>query len=93
MLGSGSIPDSPLPPSVSPAYPGEIPKELSIEPFRDDQKLGVRVHLPVFQEEAIMGVLVGEIFYTQDAIERYAALSKTDINIFVRTVAINNVGE
>jgi len=84
ILGSGSIPELPLPPSVAPAYHGEIPKELTIEPFQQNRKLGVRVHVPVYQEADIVGVLVGEILYTQEMIERYASLSKTDINIFVR---------
>ncbi len=84
LLGTTSIPEYPLPASVAPAYIGDIPPDVVIEPFQHAHKPGVRVHVPVYRKEEIIGVLVGDILYTQEMIQRYASLSKTDVNMFVQ---------
>ena len=73
LLGADSIPEYPLPPSVSPAYRGDIPSEVTIEPFLHGLHIGVRVHVPIYRKDEIIGMLVGDIFYTQAMIERYAS--------------------
>lgn len=83
LLGTNVIPEYPLPPTVSPSYTGTIPENISVEPFQQEHKLGVHISVPVYRKEEIIGFLIGEILYTQDMVERYATLSKTDINIFV----------
>lgn len=86
LLGDQNVPDKPLPPDIPALYSySEIPDSLRVEPFSDGRRLGIRFTVPTLYEENIFGVLVGDIFYTPEMISRYAALSKTDINIFAGT--------
>ena len=81
-LKSVPIPDRPLPEGIPPAFYADIPEEISASIFRENSLLGIRVIAPVYRDKNKEGVLVGEIFYTQAMLERYAALSETEINFF-----------
>jgi PAS domain S-box-containing protein len=76
------FPEIPLPPGVKANYDGEIPDTIAINLFREGQQLGIRIVAPIYRREDKMGMLVGEVFYTQEMVEEYASLSKTDINFF-----------
>jgi methyl-accepting chemotaxis protein len=82
LLGTKTIPDTPLPASLSASYPENIPQTVMITTFRQDMQLGVRVAMPIARKGELVGVLVGEILYSQTMVDRYAALSKTDVNVF-----------
>jgi methyl-accepting chemotaxis protein len=82
-LASGqAISDIPLPSGVITQYEGDIPDTVSASLWSSGEQLGIRVTAPVYHVEQKIGVLVGEVFYTQDIIKRYASLSKTAINLF-----------
>ena len=76
------FPETPLPPGVKPNYDGAIPDAIAINLFREGQQLGIRIVAPIYRRDAKMGVLVGDVFYTQAMLAEYASLSKTDINFF-----------
>jgi methyl-accepting chemotaxis protein len=82
MLNETSIPDHPLPEGISPVYERAIPGTISSEIVHDGRKLLFRITAPVYHQEDVTGVIVGEVFFTQDDVDQYASLSKTDINLF-----------
>ena len=77
-----TVPDVPLPSGIDAFYEAEIPDAISASLFSEGQKLGFRITAPVYNLGEKTGVLVGEVLYTQSTMERYALLSKTDINLF-----------
>jgi PAS domain S-box-containing protein len=76
------FPDIPLPPGVKAEYAADFPRAITITLFRERQQLGIRFEAPIYRRDSIMGLLVGEVFYTQDMVGEYASLSQTDINFF-----------
>ena len=76
------LPEIPLPPGVKANYDSEIPDTIAINLFREGQQLGIRIVAPIYRRETKMGMLVGEVFYTQEMVQEYVSLSKTDINLF-----------
>ena len=82
LMREKSIPDVPLPDGISPHYGDDIPETTIIEKFTDEQAVGVRITVPAVYYERVIGVFVSEILYTNAIFERYAALSKTEANLF-----------
>jgi PAS domain S-box-containing protein len=76
------LPEMPLPPGVRANYEGEIPDIIAINLFREGQQLGIRIVAPIYRREEKMGILVGEVLYTQEMVEEYALLSKTEVSFF-----------
>ena len=87
MLNEEPIPDAPLPAEVAGSYAGEVPTTISTNLFSDGQHIGIRIAVPINRKgaEGSVGLLIGEIWHTQAKIEEYAALSKTDVNLFAGT--------
>jgi methyl-accepting chemotaxis protein len=77
------LPEAPLPSGVAAHYSEDIPDTISTDLFSEGQKFGFRITAPIYRRENKIGVFIGEIFYTQSILKRYASLSKTDINLFV----------
>ncbi len=72
-----------LPSKIDPEAPSsDIPDELRLEPFSDSSGMGIRFLVPIMYKQKKQGMLVGDMFYTDAMVERYAALSKTAVNIF-----------
>ncbi|MCP4395757.1 MAG: methyl-accepting chemotaxis protein, partial [bacterium] len=82
LMGGDAIPEIDLPTNVAARYAHDIPDTISAGIFHDGQTLGIQVVAPVYHKEVKIGVLVGNMLYTQAIIDRYAALSKTDVNFF-----------
>lgn len=83
ILFSRSVPDNPLPPDIEASYEDTIiPDSIVISPFSRESRFGIHIIAPVFHKEDIIGVLIGEVLYTQGTVERYASLSKADVNFF-----------
>ncbi len=76
------LPETPFPQGVSAMYAGDVPDVVSVGLFRLHQQLGIRVVAPIYRRDQVMGILIGETFFTQDMIEEYASLSNTEINFF-----------
>jgi methyl-accepting chemotaxis protein len=83
LLGRTPIPDTSFPSGVSPSYEEDIPDTISTDLFTEGQQLGIRITAPLYQQETFTGVLIADISYTQSMVERYASLSKTEVNLFV----------
>ena len=77
-----NLPDNPLPPGIMALYEGEFPETIVAGLFREGGKIGLKIVAPVRDDKETVGVFVSEVFYTQATLERYAFLSKTDINLF-----------
>lgn len=75
----------PLPKSIMPVFPSPLPASANSDVFYDAGRFGVRVQIPIVYREQVTGVLVGDIFYTQQMVEWYATLTNADINLFVGT--------
>ncbi len=86
LLEGQPIADLPLPLDVPLVYADEIPTAISASLCQVGQKLGFRITIPIIYLDKPTGILVSEVFSTQDLIERYAALSKTRINLFAGNV-------
>ncbi|GAK56100.1 methyl-accepting chemotaxis sensory transducer [Candidatus Vecturithrix granuli] len=80
-----TIPDNPLPEGLKPFYGGEMPTITTTQVFREGGKLGLQILAPIYYNEKISGLLVGEIVYTDNMIERFASLSETAVNFFAGT--------
>jgi len=80
--GKTSVPDIPLPPGIDAHYEEEIPDTISTELFSEGQRVGIRITAPVDYTQKKAGVLISEVFFTQNLVEHYASLSKTDVNLF-----------
>ncbi|MBD3306902.1 HAMP domain-containing protein, partial [candidate division KSB3 bacterium] len=86
LLFSGQpIPEFPLPQGIPASYDGEIPEKIRTGSITERQRLGIRITAPMYQKDTKIGVLVGDVFYTQKHVEHYASLSKTAINLFAGT--------
>ncbi len=83
LLGRKPIPDIPVPSGVSTYYEEDIPLRISTDVFTEGTQLGIRVTAPIYHQEILIGVLIADVCYTQSMMERYASLSKTEINLFV----------
>ena len=84
LSGLETIPDTLFPFGVPTHFYGDIPASPQIQFFNENSKLGIRIVAPIYHlEKDIIGVLVGDLFYTQDWIERYADLSQTEMNLFI----------
>ncbi|GAK54358.1 methyl-accepting chemotaxis sensory transducer [Candidatus Moduliflexus flocculans] len=59
-----------------------IPESVSASLFREEQRLGIRILLPLSQNGDISGVLLGDVWLTPLMVNRYASLSQTAINFF-----------
>ena len=79
---NGLFPEIPLPPGVKANYEDNVPDDIDVSLFQEGQQLGIRIVAPIYRREKKMGLLVGEVFYTQGMIQEYASLSKTAINFF-----------
>ena len=76
------FPEIPLPAGIKANYGDEVPDDIDVLLFQDGSQLGIRIVAPIYRREKKMGILVGEVFYTRQMIEEYAALSQTEINFF-----------
>ena len=68
--------------AIPPTFEGTIPENTSVEIFREEQKLGIRVITPISGNVGTVGVLVGHMSFTQSMVEHYGTLSKTEVNFF-----------
>ncbi len=82
LMGGDAIPEIDLPTNAAGQYAHDIPDTMSANVFHDGRTLGIRVVAPVYHKEVKVGVLIGDMLYTQAIIDQYAALSKTDVNFF-----------
>lgn len=72
-----------LPKNFTPEFYQEFPAGITSQHFKEDTRLGLRIIAPVFHRASKVGVLVAEMFYTQNMVKDYAELSKTQVNVFV----------
>ncbi len=82
LVGEPDIQDTPLPSQMSSRYEGAFPEQTESHFFRRNRAVGIRIVAPVVSFEHPVGIFVVEFLYTRRIIERYAALSKTEINLF-----------
>jgi hypothetical protein len=80
---SQQLPQTPLPPGVNAMYEDDIPDTIIFLLFQEDDRLGVKIIAPIYRRDEKIGILVGDVFYTQEMVTEYASLSKTDVNFFV----------
>ena len=84
LSGQEPIPDALFPFGVPTHFYDEIPPETSVSFFHESGKFGLRIIAPVYNlDNEIVGVLLGDIFYSQGWIEEYAELSRTHLNLFI----------
>lgn len=83
LLGE-AISETPLPVEIPDRYAGEVPETVSGSLLAEGSFPGIHFAAPITHRGQITGILVVDIFYTQRLVERYAAFSKTEINVFVQ---------
>ncbi len=82
MFTGAQIPDRPLSPEIPTRYTGEIPDVTTVTLLSNASSLFFSIEAPLYRQNQKVGVMVGEIAYKQEDIERYASLSKTEVNLF-----------
>ncbi len=82
MVNDASFPEQPLPSGAVPVFQGELPDTTVIGVSRNGQNLSFWVVVPLYEKDQQLGVLVGEAEYTQSIMDGYAALSRTEVNLF-----------
>lgn len=86
LFGDQPIPEAPLPDTISASYPAALPEELTSRMFSEGRRFGFRMVTPLYHREQKTGILVADVFYHQSLLERYASLTKTEIQ-FVKPTA------
>ncbi len=86
LAGAHVVQDLPFPVPVPTYYDGEMPDEVTETLLRDGTYIGFRVAAPIYNLAEPVGILVADVHYGQELVERYAALSKTDMNLFAGTM-------
>ena len=82
--GGVPIPDALFPAEIPTHFYGAIPRKITVNLFHEDHRFGVRVAMPIFHLKSIVGVLIGDVFYTQAWVDEFAALTQTEINLFIQ---------
>ncbi len=85
LLSGQPINDAALPFEVATTYPDTFPTTIETGMVREGDMLGMKITAPIFHSyytDRLLGVLVIEVFFTQESIERYARLGQADINVF-----------
>lgn len=70
--------------------PAAIPAETSIDPstqiraemISENGQVGIRIMSPIVVMGRYVGLLLSDLFYTQPMMERYAALTQTEMSLF-----------
>ncbi len=81
-ISNKPFPNTPAPEGLPLYFPGDVPDTPTVAIFQEQQKIGLRISVPILRRDQKIGALIGETFYTQAMIEEFAALSKTEINLF-----------
>lgn len=79
------IPKAPLPDDLALKYQGEFPQDALVSLGMFAGLLVIQVEVPILQKDVPQGICVVKVGLTQRDVERYAALSKTRVNIFAGT--------
>ncbi len=83
LFSNQDMPTTSLPPGISERFTGDIPVDTRADFVSEGQMFVLRITAPVYRNAEIVGVLVCDIFSKQPMAERYAFLSKTDVNFFI----------
>ena len=81
-ITSKPFPKVEFPAGIHAEYRDSVPKTVEAGLFQKDGQLGLRIIAPVYRRDERIGFLVGESVYTQQTIEKYASVSKAEINMF-----------
>jgi len=73
----------PLPEGIAPSISSSLPTSANMDVFYEAGRFGFRIQVPITYRDQITGVLVGDIFYTQQIIEWYTVLTHAEINLFI----------
>jgi len=82
MYTGALIPDIAIASDIPVKYAEPIPDATTVTLLARESMLFFSVEAPLYRQGKKVGVIVGEIAYKQEDIERYASLSKTDVNLF-----------
>ena len=63
----------------------ELSEQIRTEMINEHGRVGIRIIAQVLVMNQYVGLLMSDIFYTQPVMERYAALTQTEINLFSGT--------
>ena len=83
LLERESIPPMPNLALIQTHYDGDVPATISTTMFTRGTLPGVSLIAPIYQDTALIGVVVLEDLYAQEMLEQYASLSKTELNFFI----------
>ena len=79
------FPENPLPEGIPARAEQEIPPTMQTGVFQAGGKFGYRLVIPISSLNRMVGMLIADVFYTQEMIAHYAKLSKADLNMFAGT--------
>lgn len=66
MLSIDAIPEIPFPAGITSMYPQELPDEINASLFSENQRIGLKIVAPIYHDAEKTGVLLAEMFFTQD---------------------------
>ncbi len=75
--------ERPLPEGIAPSLTFSLSEAASMDVFYEAGRFGFRMMTPIISREQTTGMLVGDMLYTQQTVDWYAALTNAEINLFV----------
>ncbi len=76
------IPRQPFPASIAKALQSPMPEKATVALEQDAQRVFMRFRVPILQRETVNGLCLIDVAILQQDVERYARLSKTQVNLF-----------
>ncbi len=64
-ISNKPFPDTPLPEGLPLYFPGDVPDTPTVAIFQEQQKIGLRISVPILRRDQKIGSLIGETLYTQ----------------------------
>ena len=80
------IPRQPFPEALSKTLQAALPEQATVALAHDPRRVLMRFRVPILQRQAVNGLCLIDVAILQQDVERYARLSKTQVNIFAGDV-------
>lgn len=77
------LPETPLPRGINAYYDRDLPETSTIGLFERDGQAGIQIAATIYRRDVKMGVLLGEVLYTQVMLAEYARLTNTEVNLLI----------
>jgi signal transduction histidine kinase len=82
LITKANLPVKKIPNNIDSNYKTDIPDKVMFENFYEGNKIGLRTIKPIFNLKDKVGVIIVESFYKKNLLERFANLSKAEVDLY-----------